>query len=203
MYHEGFQRFNYRIYFSSIEQQALRDVRPRLGIIANVDLEHAPFNKNNFGSLIAGSFNLYLPGIGNNHSILVKSSVQNQTLKRYYFSNKILFPRGYYDINSESFKSISFEYLLPIAYPDFTFGSIAYIKRVSVNSFFDYAINSYPISRLKTTTDKMRSFGLELFADVNLFRTRYPLRFKFQQGWAGNNLLPFNSFSVFVDFYGQ
>ncbi len=202
LYHKGFHRFNYRLYFSVLQKQALKDVRPRLGFVANLEMENAPFNKNNFGSITAGTFNLYLPGVGINHSILVTANLQNQKLKRYYYSNKIISPRGYSEFYSETFESISLEYLFPLAYPDFSIGSLAYIKRFSVNSFFDYGKNSYP-TRYGEQSYKMRSFGFEVFTDFNLFRTRYPIRLKLQQGWAGSNLLPFNSFSIFVDFYGQ
>lgn len=92
---------------------------------------------------------------------------------------------------------------MPIFYPDFSFGSLAYFKRLSINTFYDYAKNIYPKSTTKKHVDYLNSYGFELFADINIFRTRYPIRLKFQQGWAGGNLLPFNSFSLFIDFYEQ
>jgi len=202
LYHKGFKRFNYRVYFSSLKKQAIKDVRPRFGFVADLNFENAPFNRNNLGSLFSGDFSLYLPGIGINHSLLIKHSDQKQNLERYFFSNKIIFPRGYYNYYSEMFRSISFDYLMPIAYPDVAFGSIAYLKRISINAFYDLAKNEYP-TRTNTQTDVMKSFGLEIYTDFKFFRTRYPIRLKFQQGWAGANLLPFNSFSMFIDFYGQ
>lgn len=201
-YHKGLQRFNYRVYFSSLQKQAIKNVRSRFGFVADINFENAPFNRNNFGSLFSGDFLLYLPGIGSNHSLLIKHSIQSQNFKRYIFANKIIFPRGYLDHYSESFRLISLDYLAPIAYPDFAFGSIAYLKRISLNAFYDYAENEYPTNTGKQT-DIMKSFGFEIFTDFNFFRTRYPIRLKFQQGWAGNNLLPFNSFSLYIDFYGQ
>ncbi len=202
LYHKGLQLFNYRIFFSSLQQQTVKGVRPRFGFVADINSENAPFNRNNFGSLFSGDFFLYLPGIGTNHSLLIKHSLQKQNINRFIFSNKITFPRGYLENYSESFRSISFDYLMPIAYPDFAFGSIAYLKRISLNAFYDYAENIDP-SKAGKPIDIMKSFGFEIYTDFKFFRTRYPIRLKLQQGWAGDNFLPFNSFSLFIDFYGQ
>lgn len=202
LYHKGLQRMNYKVYFSILQQQAFKDVRPRLGFVANIQMENAPFNKNNLGSLVAGTFNLYLPGLVANHSLFVKASFQNQNLKHYYYSNKIVFPKGYANYQSETYRGVSAEYLLPIAYPDFAFGSIVYLKRISLNAFYDIAKNQYPL-KTQVQTDTMKSFGLEVYIDFKFLRTRYPIRLLLQQGWGGNTLLPFNSFGLFVDFYGQ
>ncbi|RPH34296.1 MAG: hypothetical protein EHM93_01680 [Bacteroidales bacterium] len=202
LYHKGFQRFNYRIFFSTLQKQALKNVRPRLGFSADINYENAPFNRNNLGSIASASFLLYLPGIGKTHSLLIKNSLQQQRVKRYYLPNKILFPRGYPSYYSDKFSSLSVDYLMPIAYPDLAVGSLAYLKRISLNSFFDYAVMEYPTKTGKQLY-RMKSFGFELFTDLNLLRTRYPIRFKFQQGWAGDNLRPFNSFTMAIDFYGQ
>lgn len=202
LYHKGFQRINYRLYLSSLQYQAKKDFRPRIGFIADLNFENAPFNRNNFGSLTAGDITMFLPGIGVNHSILLRSSIQRQNIERYFFPNKINFPRGYTNFPSESFRSISFEYLMPVAYPDISFGSLAYLKRISLNTFYDYARNEYP-TRAGKQIDFMKSFGFEIYTDLKFFRTRYPIRFKFQQGWTSDNLLPFNTFTFAIDLYGQ
>jgi hypothetical protein len=181
---------------------APRDVRPRLGFVANLEFEHAPFNRNNFGSVTAGTFSLYLPGIASTHSILLTSSLQNQEIKRYDFSNRFIAPRGYQNFNSDKFRSVGINYLFPFAYPDFSIGSLAYIKRLSLNSFFDYAKN-ITSSHHGKQTEFMKSMGFEIFTDIKLLRTRYPIRLMYQQGWTGSNLLSFNTFSVYIDFYGQ
>lgn len=202
LYHKGFHRVIYRAYFSVIQQMATKNFQPKLGFTADINFENSPLSRNNFGTLLAGSFLFYLPGIGLNHSLLIKTNFQNQNPKRFYYSNLVSTPRGYLVFHGEKFKSISFEYLTPIAYPDFSFTSIAYLKRISLNAFYDYAMNKYPTTK-GSQKDVMKSFGFEMFVDVNFFRTRYPIRLKFQQGWTGDNLLPFNSFSMYIDFYGQ
>lgn len=202
LYHKGFHRVNYRIFFSSTQRQAQKNIRPRLGFELDVNYEHAPLNKNNFGSLMSGEFSIFLPGIGLNHSILLKPSLQYQNPSPFYYSNNIVFPRGYINYKSEDFNSITAEYLIPFAYPDLALGSLAYIKRFSVNAFFDYAVNQFSVTNGMYKYN-MQSFGFELYTDLNLLRTRYPIRIKYQQGWASKNLLPFSGFSFFIDFYGQ
>lgn len=202
LYHKGFNKINYRLYFSSTQRGAHKDIRPRLGVEAEVNYTHAPFNKNNIGSLAAGKISVYLPGIGLNHSMLLKSSVQQQFLKNYYLSNYVAFPRGYINFGSERFKSFSAEYLMPIAYPDLALGSIAYFKRISLNAFFDYGINQFP-TQTGDYKYEMKTYGIELFTDLNLFRTRYPIRAKYQFGLTGNNFNKFGNLSFYIDFYGQ
>lgn len=205
-YHKGLNRLNYSIYFSRLQSLAIKDIRSRLGVEARFGFEHAPLNANNLGSLVYGDINLYLPGLARNHSFLVKIIEQKQELKNFYLPNKIIFPRGYLAERSEKIKAISFDYLFPIAYPDFSLGSLVYIKRISVNPYFDYAENSYPARKsgvLYTQQDYLRSTGVELFLDVHFFRTKYPFRLKFTQGWVGSRFSPFNDFGVSIDFYNQ
>jgi hypothetical protein len=202
LYHKGLNQLNYRIYLSTTQRQAHKNIRPRLGFELDVNFEHAPFNKNNIGSLKSGQLTIYLPGLGLNHSILGRVGLQQQDMKKYYFSNNIIFPRGYINFPSEKFSSLSLEYLTPIAYPDFAVGSIAYVKRFSLNAFYDFAKNEFSTQTSIFKYD-MRSFGFELFTDLNLLRTRYPIRIKYQQGWTGNSLSPFRSVSFSLDFYGQ
>ncbi|MHC1703360.1 MAG: hypothetical protein AB9846_05580 [Tenuifilaceae bacterium] len=206
LYHSGLHRLNYRLYFSRLQRLSHQDIRSRLGFVLNIETENAPFNKNNIGSLVSGELSLYLPGIGSNHSLFMKFSNQNQKLERFYLPNKVVFPRGYTSSKSEDFKSISLNYLFPVAYPDVSLGSLVYLKRLSANTFYDYAENSFPAQTagvIFTQKDYLKSYGVELYADIHLFRTRYPIRFKLLQGWMGDKQLPFNMFSVFVDFYGQ
>lgn len=202
VYNKGLTRINYRLFFSSTQMLSVKNIRPRFGFITDLNFESAPYNRNNLGSLFSGDFSLYLPGVFKTHSILVKHSIQKQFLEKYYYANKVLFPRGYADDYSENFKSISFEYLFPVAYPDFAFGSFLYLKRISLNGFFDYAHNQFSFGT-ESYAYNMRSFGYEFFVDLKLLRTRYPIRLKLQRGWAGSNLLPFNSFSIFIDYYSQ
>jgi len=201
-YHKGLTRFNYRLYFSSTKNLSEKSIRPRLGIKTEFNYENAPFNRENFGSIFSGDFLVYLPGINRTHSILVRHGFQNQDLERHYFSNKINFPRGYEDFYSEKFRLYTFEYLLPIAYPDFAIGSLAYLNRISLNGFYDYAYNHFHYDN-KSYSHNMKSFGYEVYIDLKLFRTRYPIRIMFQHGWTGSNLLPFYSFTYLIDFYGQ
>lgn len=202
LYHKGLHQVSYRVYLSSTQRLAHKNIRPRLGFELDVNYRHAPFNRNNFGSLKSGQLALFLPGLGLNHSILGRIGLQQQNMKNGYFSNNVIFPRGYINFPSEKFRSLTLEYLMPIAYPDFALGSVVYVKRFSLNAFYDFAKNEFSTQTQIFKYD-MRSFGFELFTDLNLFRTRYPIRIKYQQGWTGNSLSPFRSVSFFLDFYGQ
>ena len=60
----------------------------------------------------------------------------------------------------------SFEYILPLAYPDLAVGSLLYIPRLYMNCFLDAA--------LIPDTQIMQTAGVELFADFHLFNHYFP-----------------------------
>ena len=197
-YKSGLFTMNNGLYFRVTRSMAHRDLLPRLGVELTAMHVNAPYNRNNIGNLSAIKSTLYLPGVWQNQHLKLSASLQKQGLKRYYLSNKVDAPRGYNLYRSEVFRGFSVDYLMPIAYPDWAIGSLTYIKRFSLDIFFDYAKNSYP-ARVK---ENMQSVGFEVNIDLHFLRTRYPFRIKYQQAFTGKNFVAFSKISMVYDIYG-
>lgn len=194
-----------RLVFSRMERMAVRDIRPKRGVFIDIYTATAPFEKVDVGNILSVNTKVYLPGLLSNHSLMTSLSYQKQWYKEICFSNKIVFPRGYDEDISSEFKTISIDYLFPLFYPDLAIGSISYIKRLSLDLFFDFAETATPMSINNTifdSYDNLHSFGYEAHIDLHFFRTRFPFRFKFQQGWKGKDLELFYGFALTLDIYG-
>jgi hypothetical protein len=62
-------------------------------------------------------------------------------------------------------------YQFPIAYPDWEIGNVAYIKRIKGGFFADFQ----NIKPSQSSSLKPRTYGLELRANMNVFRYFLPL----------------------------
>jgi hypothetical protein len=78
----------------------------------------------------------------------------------YYFFNDVPFPRGYAYYTGPDLVKLGGTYSAPLFYPDWSIGSLLYIKRVAANGFYDYGkVGDWPY----------RSTGAELVFDVAVF----------------------------------
>lgn len=93
LYHQGLTRLNYRAYLSVLKRRAERDIRPRFGFVFDLNIDKAPWNTDNLGTLNSGDIQLYLPGIGANHSILIGHRFQTKNSRNSIYQI-ILFSRG-------------------------------------------------------------------------------------------------------------
>ncbi|MEQ8927084.1 MAG: hypothetical protein RLO81_14790, partial [Fulvivirga sp.] len=122
----------------------------------------------------------------------------NDDINLYSFQNVIFKPRGYAYPNEESFTSFITNYEFPIGYPDFSIGPVINVKRIRLNSFFDFG-NDNVIQTVFTTeptlgfrendsvgnfnTDSQYlSYGTELTFDLNLMR--FPLDLEVGVRWV-------------------
>ena len=204
-YRSGLFIVNYGVYFHSLRKQSHRDLLPKYGVTLTVLRQNAPYSRSNIGSLWVLKTNVYIPGLLKNQHFKMSASLQDQNLEGFPFSNKVDPPRGYLLSYSKNYLGFSFDYILPLAYPDRSIGSLAYIKRLSLDLFYDYAKNSYPYIEnnvRKTEKQKLQSLGFELNIDFHLFRTRYPFRMKYQQAFLGRDYRSFSNFSLLMDIYG-
>ena len=70
------------------------------------------------------------------------------------------FPRGYAYYTGPDLVKLGGTYSAPLFYPDWSIGSLLYIKRVAANGFYDYGkVGDWPY----------RSTGAELVFDVAVF----------------------------------
>jgi hypothetical protein len=163
-------------YSLSASQYLLRnqkDVYPRWGQACNITFRNTPFGGNDIGSIFGASANLYFPGIIRHQGIWVYAGYQHHAekyLPAYSFADIIRYPRGYTDASDQDLYSVSFNYKLPIIYPDLSAGSVLYLKRIKLNLFYDWANGNNP-----GYVNTYQSLGGELTFDFHLLRFFAPI----------------------------
>ena len=168
------QTMEYRLSAFNQVKSVERDMRPRWGQELNLEYKHTPFGGSDFGSIFNGELSLLFPGIGRHHSLMVLGGYQEKSSGTYAFSDLLFYPRGYSDeFNNDVLKSISFNYKLPLFYPDLRIGSLLYFKRFKANLFYDYAQSEEYLKNLTMT--KYNSTGIELTFDLNVVRFLFPI----------------------------
>ncbi|MFK7899296.1 MAG: TolB family protein [Cyclobacteriaceae bacterium] len=161
----NFGSVSYTTTLSITKRLAAQHLLPRLGFLSSVSYEHSL--DNSFIDQLQIDNNIYLPGLGANHSILgtaglIKEKFNN---RRYQYQNNFFYSRGYGIPLSDQFKKVSVNYFLPLFYPDAGIRGVLYSKRIFANLFYDHGINTF-----RNTTELMRSVGGELYVEIDWFR---------------------------------
>jgi hypothetical protein len=165
----NFKTLNYRLYFSNFIKSTGQDMYPRWGQVVDLNLRSAPFQKDTLGDMFAAVTRLFFPGILRHHSFNVYAGYQNRFGDTRYYSTIVRYPRGFTSQFSEELTSFFFNYKFPVFYPDFSLSSLAYLKRIKANLFYDFSVGNYAGQR---TT--YRSAGIELFVDLHILRFLAP-----------------------------
>ena len=147
--------------------QGRMDLAPKWGQNFSVTYRHSPFENAVSGTLLSFRSNFYFPGLVSNHGFQVRFGVQKAT-NVYQYSMDIPTVSGYGFFNSPRVtNTLLFNYRFPIAYPDWTIGGLAYIKRFKGGFFADY-------QNVHNSSVAPKTFGLNLSADVNFLRYVLP-----------------------------
>ncbi|MEI6899438.1 MAG: hypothetical protein WCL00_06140 [Bacteroidota bacterium] len=166
------QSFDFSLTASQYLRWASKDMNPRWGQSIALNYRASPFTANNLGHVFAGQAYLYLPGIFRHHSLWTYIGYQESmgnTANSYHFAEYLSYPRGYNAAYNEQAWSVSINYKLPLFYPDFSAGSIAFFKRFKANLFYDYAKGINP-----GYSETYISTGAEITADLHLLRFPFP-----------------------------
>ena len=171
--------FNYitnAISFNNQSQQAVQQIFPRWA--QTIRLQHRTTINGEKGSQFLGTVGLFFPGLANNHHLLLTGSLYTRdTLGGSFYSDNFSFSRGYNSFNfTEKFR-LSANYHLPLLYPEFGIGNIAYLLRIRTNLFYDYTAARYSGINRKFF---YRSAGTEIYFDTkiwNLFSASFGIRY--------------------------
>ncbi len=195
-----------RIFFSNSRRSARRDIFPPLAQVLDIIHTEAPFDEETYGPITTIRIAYYLPGIIKNHGLRLRFQAEWQKPVRYYLGNRIDFPRGYRDIISEKIENINADYVFPIAYPDFSVGSLLYIKRIRGGLFGDMAqsTGTYYINDRRFVSEKQifTSFGGELLADFHVLRIPFGISAGARGGYIPGENRSFIEGVFSVDIYG-
>jgi hypothetical protein len=152
------------VQFSVHNRQARKNIYPHIGQSVLADYKSAISNISS-NQLLAVE-NIFLPGIGINHSLVLQGAFQGVDKdNRANFSNNFPTPRGYEGVNLYRQYKVSANYHFPIVYPDAGVANAVYFLRIRGNLFFDYGYGTNSAE----SSAKFRSTGSEVFFDTQLF----------------------------------
>ncbi len=166
----NYKALSYRLYASNLLKRNERDMNPRWGQIIDLNYRTAPFVADMLGSMFAAKTRLFFPGAFKHHSFNVYLGYQKRFDSNPFFSGIVRLPRGFSGIFTTELESMAINYKFPVFYPDFSLSSLAYLKRVKANLFFDYAVGSH-----FGADETWQSTGVELFVDLHVLRFIAPL----------------------------
>ncbi|MBN1598418.1 MAG: hypothetical protein JW894_08995 [Bacteroidales bacterium] len=177
LYLRGISYMKYSFYGSILLKKSARDINPKLGQTIYLSYVQPLGNNSYVSDALIVSSNTYLPGFFRHHGLHINLGYENQNQKRYTFGNQISLPRGFIQTTDyNEIKKGSFEYTLPLFYPDWSLGPIAYIKRFHARLFHDVALTDYNeiINKEEFSSHVIYSFGVSLHTDMNFFRFILP-----------------------------
>ncbi len=159
----NFQFRENRMYFITYQmfaynqiKRSKKDIYPQWGQSLHLLYRHSPFSVSPSQQFALQAW-LYFPGFARHQSLRLYCGYQQQQEGNYHFSNVIMIPRGYKDLNSGRLSSIKIDYTLAVMYPDLDWQGVAYLKRLHTHFFYDYLQSDHTVVS--------RSAGLELYSD--------------------------------------
>lgn len=176
---------DYRLGGHFVRRPSSRDASYRYGISAELGFKQALFG-HDYGRCYYLGASLYLPGIAKHHSVNVLFQSQRKlqgeertTLDgRHYrllLGDAIGVPRGTKRVRNEAMSLLRVNYLLPLVNPDWSLGSIVFVKRILLRPFYDVAWGTscplsldYPSSHFSVS-----SFGSDVWMESHWLRLPY------------------------------
>jgi hypothetical protein len=203
-----------RLYFSNYYISAYRDIYPRWAQIIDLNYSLAPFDRSIYGTAGSLKTSFYFPGIFPGNGIKVRIEKEKQNPVKYFYGNSVSLPRGYNDLFVKEIDFLSVDYVIPLAYPDLTVGSLLYLKRIRGGLFYDFAsgpgnsIFKYTDSGIvplynQTSRESLKSFGFELLADFHILRIPYMISGGVQTAWKFINETPSFKLLFNINLYGM
>lgn len=193
---------NYSLFAYNILRSAQRDVSSRLGQAVELSYRHTPIGGWDYGGILGIHTRLYFPGIGRHHAIRIDNDrhikehgEQTGTFGDYNsyrsFTDYAKFPRGISPASNDELYSFKGDYIMPLMNPDFNIRGVMYLKRITMNLFFDYSKASQQLQvsetgeRIKKTMN-FKSFGTELRAELHPFRFVFPVSLGYRYAYIPN-----------------
>lgn len=165
---QGYVYYDAGVEWSSSRLRAYRALTSRLGYAVRVGVRGA-FDER-FSTLYSLSALGYLPGLAATHSIALRVAGQYQAPRYLNFTSKVLVPRGYTDNGATSlYGATSVEYLAPIAYPDWGWDGVLFLKRIWGSAFFDGSAGDYTVGGNRIGRYAY-SYGVNVGLDFTLLR---------------------------------
>lgn len=157
---------NYQVYINRNSMRSKMDLAPRWGQNMSLTFRHLPFDRGLSGEVLSIRTNFYFPGLWSNHSLQLRFAAQKNN-GIYLGTYDIPMVSGWGHFSSPIVNNTAMaNYRLPLFYPDWSIGSLAYIKRFQGLLFSDFQNVDESLAP--------KTFGIGLSADFNVFRYVLP-----------------------------
>jgi len=192
------QIMEYQLFAYNIAKSSSRDVQYRWAQILEFNYRHTLFGDASLGETWSAESYLYFPGFQKHQGIKLYGGYQYRSSHNSRYANMIKSPRGTQDLFGENIYMLGIDYAMPLFYPDWNLGALAYIKRIKFDAFFDYG---YEQSKIPNGGDQLFnsvfdsfSFGGELSSDMHVLRFPAPVNFGLRLGYESQSNGVFASF---------
>ena len=177
---------NMNVFTAALQGYRMREgahagVFPKWGIGTYAGWRTAIEGGENFGKELMLNFYGYLPGIAATQGLKLSMTLQKQYVggKNYYLPNMADMPRGYSDdVYSDNWFMASADYAMPVYLGDTRVLGVAYLKRLRVIPFADYA---------KADSGRYHSYGTSLILDFSPFSIAVDFSLGVRYSRNGNN----------------
>jgi hypothetical protein len=188
----------YQLFGYNIAKTAPRDVQYQWAQILELNYRNTPWGDRELGNTWSAEGHLYFPGLVKHHGIKLYGGYQYRSLNDSRFSNMIKSPRGMFNLYGKHIATLGADYALPLFYPDWNLGPLAYLKRIKLNAFADYGHQDRRIENEEKIVFQFKnnymSAGVELTTDLHLLRFSAPVDLGVRIGYENQ------SKSMFADF---
>lgn len=174
---------------------AHRDINPRFGLFLDGRIEEGQdiTGTEQEGSLLSLDSKVFLPGAWYHHSFFHQFAYERQRDDFYQYSSIVLYPRGTKHTFLQEFTKYSANYLLPLFYPDWNLSRYIYLKRVSLNLFYDELNGRYLTSHYRAA-----SYGWETTFELNFLRIFLPFSIGLRGSYILEGLEKDQNYEVFL-----
>lgn len=159
-----------RLYHGILKRKSMQALQPPFGYLIDINYKSDLFGEIKAGSIGTIESVVYTPGLFRNHGVQFYGGFQIINRNRLYYSSFLQYPRGFIGLINSNAISASTNYRFPIAYPDFSIGTLLYLKRMRGNLFADYLKYDGTNSFLE-----YGSVGVEIIADSHWLRLITPI----------------------------
>ncbi len=156
---------DFSLVFSRSRRMSKRDLKPKFRQFLSAGYVESLYSQKMNDQLWYVSGLVNFPGVLKHHSLQFYGAYQERLTDGRAYSNQIVYPRGYSSIRVKQARSIKVDYSLPLFYPDWNIGFLAYVQRVKMNLFYDYGFLQNPNAAVE-----LQSYGVDLTANVNFLR---------------------------------
>lgn len=158
--------------YSVLSRMAKRDLYPAWGFMLSGRFEEGKdiTGVNQRGSLKNLDSRYYLPGLWYHHSFYHQLAYEKQNDHAYQYASYIYYPRGTRSVFLQEFVKYSGNYTLPVLNPDIHWSSYIYLKRLSLNLFYDNLRGQFGQLNYEAS-----SAGWEVILDTHLLRIFLPI----------------------------